>query len=166
MGQGMRGLALRAGVLVAAFGAMQADAQTSPQGAPQGVWSGEYLCGQGSTALELVLQPAKDAVTLRGWFHFQATPANPGVPEGCYEMTGSFDAPSGRISLIAGAWRRQPPGYITVDLKGAVDPGGTTLSGNVLHDSCTSFSLRLVRREAALPAACAAASSVTAPGVR
>jgi hypothetical protein len=148
------------GVLAVALASVRADSQTLPHG----TWTGEYTCLQGSTALELVLQPAKDATSLRGWFHFRSTPTNPGVPEGCFEMAGQFDPAGRQLSLLAGRWLRQPPGYVTVDLKGELDVPGTALSGSVVAIGCASFALRLARRDTALPDACIGAATAAAPG--
>jgi len=55
-----------------------------------GYWRGTYECAQGVTGANLTIRQgfgtAIDAV-----LHFYAVPQNPGVPTGCFKMSGRFD---------------------------------------------------------------------------
>ena len=114
-----------------------------------GVWVGQYVCGQGTTALTLSIAAARP----RALFHFYPAPSNNTVPEGCFEMESSYDADTGRIALTAGAWISRPDGYVTVDLEGQVSADGGTMTGKVIGPYCETFALRRV-----------AVSSPRAPG--
>jgi hypothetical protein len=118
-----------------------------------GAWTGTYRCAQGVTGLELSLRqdPGGD---VDGLFHFFAAPANPGVPEGCYDLHGHLDAASGRITLRAGQWLLRPNGYIAVDLSGTLDPGGDRLAGRIDFPSCDKFTLHRTAKLATIPPAC------------
>lgn len=116
-----------------------------------GTWVGRYLCGQGQTGLALhVRAPGKDQLT--ALFHFFALPENPGVPTGCFTMTGAQDQ-AGSVTLWQEAWLLRPPDYEMVDLSGLLAAGGGSLAGAIGHESCSKFAL--VRGGAPeLPAAC------------
>ena len=105
-----------------------------------GGWTGTYTCLQGVTALDLSVQERKGG-TLAAQFHFHADPTNPGVPEGCYNMRGTYDAASRRLSLAATSWVRRPRGYVTVDMEGTRDRAGSLLAGRILSEGCTGFVL-------------------------
>lgn len=109
-----------------------------------GTWRGIYTCAQGNTALTLTInRVGKDEV--RALFHFQAAPDNPGVPSGCYELTGRVAAPSGRFTLTPSFWIAQPQGYMMVGLEGTIRADGMAMSGRVTDPSCTTF--QLARRQ-------------------
>ena len=116
-----------------------ATAQTAADAALIGTWRGTYTCFQGLTALELVVERAVTGFNAR--FVFSAHPSNPGVPSGSFRMTASVDAKSGRIAFEPREWIDQPEGYVMVGLDGAVARGGRTLSGRVIAEGCTEFSL-------------------------
>ena len=73
---------------------MPAAAQSRNAG---GEWTGKYVCGQGVTGARLIL--SEDGS--RGVFHFYALPENPGVPEGCYQVTGIFNNVTGALATLA-----------------------------------------------------------------
>ena len=108
-----------------------------------GSWRGTYTCGQGNTALTLTIA-ALDKERVSALFHFEAAPDNPGVPSGCFEMSGRFDARTGRLALAPGFWIARPQGYEMVGLEGQLGADGMAMSGRVDHPTCTSF--QLVRR--------------------
>ncbi len=114
-----------------------------------GVWVGQYIRGQGTTALTLSITAARP----RALFHFYPAPSNNTVPEGCFEMESTFDADTGQIALKAGAWISRPEGYVTVDLEGRISADGGAMTGTVTGPYCTTFELRRV-----------AVSSPRAPG--
>ncbi|RYY07593.1 MAG: hypothetical protein EON55_21340 [Alphaproteobacteria bacterium] len=145
------------GLLMTLVSPAQADDAVS------GTWEGSYVCGQGGTALTLILRPGHGRRELNGLFHFHGSASNPGVPEGCFTMTGSADAQSRQVKLSAGAWLLQPFGYVTVDLAGTLDPGGNHLSGQVIGPLCQGFKLRRVKASAVpIPSACLGSAAIAA----
>ena len=126
-----------------------------------GVWVGQYVCGQGTTALTLSIAAARP----RALFHFYPAPSNNTVPEGCFEMESSYDADTGRIALTAGAWISRPDGYVTVDLEGQVSADGGTMTGKVIGPYCKTFTLRRVAASSPrAPGDCQPRGMVSAPG--
>jgi hypothetical protein len=103
-----------------------------------GTWLGRYTCGQGTTGLTLYVDglPGSRVTAL---FHFYADASNPGVPEGCFEMNGSFNQSTRHIELRAGSWLLHPYGYVTVDLSGTMNGG--TMSGRVIGPGCATLEL-------------------------
>jgi hypothetical protein len=120
-----------------------ASARGDPATSVQGVWVGQYGCAQGMTGLTLTVGTARNA-RMRALFHFYADPSEPSVPEGCFEMDGTYDSLSGHVELRAGNWILRPPGYVTVNLSGVVDASGESLSGTVIGPYCTKFALHRV----------------------
>lgn len=108
-----------------------------------GAWQGRYVCGQGTTGLLLTVRAAGES-DVEALFRFYPVKGNPGVPEGCFEMSGRYDPATREVSLSAGQWLLRPPGYITVDLSGTLSADGGTLSGTVHGPLCTRFELRRV----------------------
>ena len=118
-----------------------------------GTWRGTYNCGQGNTALTLTIAPAgKERVN--ALFHFEPAFDNPGVPAGCFEMTGRFEALSGRLTLDPSFWIARPDDYVMVGLRGEMR--GDATPGQVEGPGCTEF--RLARRS--IPRAIAACRSL------
>ena len=118
-------------------------ATAAPDPSASGTWVGNYTCAQGTTGLTLIV----DSLTqtrVRALFDFYADPANALVPDGCFEMDGTFDPRTRHIELKAGAWLHQPFGYVTVDLSGNVSPDGTSMSGTVAGPFCTDFQIHHV----------------------
>jgi hypothetical protein len=105
-------------------------------------WRGSYTCGQGETGLEVTLRPIGQG-RLDGTLSFFPLPANPGVPRGCFLITGQAHAASHSIELRGGQWLRQPPGYEAIDLSGRVDANGR-ISGQVVGGVCNQFQLEPV----------------------
>lgn len=105
-------------------------------------WRGSYTCGQGDTGLEVTLRPVGQD-RLEGTLSFFPLPANPGVPRGCYRVTGQADAATRTIELRGGQWVRQPPGYHVVDLRGRIG-ADRSISGRVLAEECGQFQLQSV----------------------
>lgn len=103
-----------------------------------GQWTGTYQCGQGTTALQLVIAGPDSA--LFAVFHFQPTGANASAQEGVFTMTGDATIPT--FSLTQQAWQQQPPGYQMVDLVGVLSKDHTSLLGTVYGAGCTTFSLK------------------------
>lgn len=130
---------LAAFVVATALGAhVSAVGQVVPS--PAGDWTGTYICMQGETSLRLTITP-KIGGGVDALFHFGRLPSNPGVPEGCFLMTGTFDPPTGRLTLIPTRWLLHPYTFVTVELDGALDPSGSQISGTVAGPGCTTFEL-------------------------
>jgi hypothetical protein len=112
-------------------------------GDPVGAWIGTYRCAQGVTGGDLVIA-ADGAGGLRAVFHFFADATNPGVPEGCFTMSGALDAQGAHITLRPGAWIVRPPNFGMAGLEGDIDPLGTTIDGHVtgFGSACGAFHLR------------------------
>ncbi len=144
---------LRPASLVASF--LAAGIVPAYAADPAGAWSGTYTCYQGETALDLVL--CRDAKhRLRGEFHFSAVPSNPGVPEGCYTMIGSFDTTTGAVTLRPAHWLLRPENYLMVGLEGNVAADGSRIEGVISPPvpGCTSFMVHSVGAHPAAPSAC------------
>lgn len=124
---------------------------------PMQVWQGSYDCAQGVTGLTLALSvdPTRQ---VRALFEFYGITQNPRVPKGCFEMSGSFDA-SGHLTLAPGAWRVQPPNFVSVGLYGA--QSGSEMTGTIFGPGCSHFALTLLPPSVAnrLPAACLGVAS-------
>ena len=130
---------------------------------PAGAWHGQYVCGQGLTALDLTIkEPSPGRLT--ALFHFAADPANPGVPEGCFSMAGRYDAASGAVRLDPGHWVMQPAGYVMVGLAGRLGREGRQIAGRVTRvPVCTVFSVaRAVAFAFGVAAACQPAAALIA----
>jgi len=113
-------------------------APAAAQDAAGGTWRGEYVCGQGNTALALTIEPRKDG-TLAALFHFAAAPDNPGVPAGCFEMAGRYEPATGRVDLRPLRWLRRPADYVMVGLDGQLSPDAAAIEGLVRGPGCTGF---------------------------
>ena len=147
------------GLLAALMPGARADDAVS------GTWEGSYRCGQGNTALVLDLRPGQMPGAVDGLFYFHESTDNPGVPEGCFAMSGSVDRQRHQVTLSAGRWLLHPFGYVTVDLVGQLDPGGERLSGRVIGPLCDAFELRRVESSATTVApACLGNATVAAAG--
>jgi hypothetical protein len=136
--------ALLAAVLAAAPAAAQEELR--------GTWRGDYICGQGVTALALTIEPRKDG-SLTALFHFEAVPDNPDVPTGCYEMQGRFTPATGDVALSPLRWLRRPPNYVMVGLDGRLAPDGAQIEGQVQGPGCSFFRVQR-STHAATPEAC------------
>lgn len=110
----------------------------------RGVWDGTYTCGQGLTAVTLIIEP--DGEQWSGLFSFGPDKANKDVPEGLYELTITDNG--GEISFIGGDWVTQPTGYVTVDLHGRMSDDRTAIVGSVDFEGCDTFE---VTRRTPLP---------------
>jgi hypothetical protein len=103
-----------------------------------GTWQGEYSCNQGRTGLTLTVIPS-EAGAARAIFRFYEINSNPGVPSGCFTMSGTVSG--NQLRLHAEKWLFRPLGYVTVDLAGTVNPAGASLTGSIFGPNCTTFSL-------------------------
>ena len=146
---------MRGGLLLFVAGVLAGLAPAARAGdSVVGTWQGHYTCLQGDTALTLTIRPAGSGMDVEGLFHFRASAANPGVPEGCFKVAGRHDAATREVSLSAGTWLLRPFGYVSVDLEGRLGPSGDRLRGRVLGPGCTTFELRRAAPESGGVAAC------------
>jgi hypothetical protein len=116
-----------------------------------GEWSGRYICRQGVTGVQVVLSDDGS----RALFHFYGLPENPGVPEGCFSMSGSFDPASGALNLTAGKWIVRPHNFMTADVSGNLDASGQVFAGRILGPAgCSNIVLARTPSPRPLPNAC------------
>lgn len=125
--------------LLSAAGLSHARAQDGIAGA----WQGEYVCAQGRTGVTLTIRPAAGS-QVEGLFRFYATASNPNVPEGCFEMAGTYKPGTRQVELAAGQWLLRPPSFVSVDLLGTVSADGAAVQGRVFGPLCTRFELRRI----------------------
>lgn len=123
-----------------------------------GLWRGEYVCGQGLTALNLSMrEDERGRVTAT--FAFSEHPKNPGVPTGCFTLAGRYNARTGALALKQERWIKQPdPFWYMIDFGGTVSKDGAHYSGKVIFPEdglCTTFTVARISR-AAPPAGAAA----------
>ncbi len=105
-----------------------------------GTWRGAYGCNQGVTGLTLTIE-GQDPGHVSATYEFYAVPDNPGVPDGSFRMTGTYDG--GRLALQGSEWIEQPPGYVMVGYESNADLGVDPhhLFGTVIGDGCTLFTM-------------------------
>jgi gag-polyprotein putative aspartyl protease len=105
-------------------------------------YTGQYVCMQGLTALDLQIVKGDDIASPDVIFNFGPTESSPTVPTGSFLLHGAVALNGGTLSLSPVSWLSQPPGYEMVGLSGASTDGGATFEGSVLSGSgCTSFSV-------------------------
>ncbi len=121
-----------------------------------GEWTGKYVCKQGVTGMRLLVTVMDGRV--RAVAHFYPLPENRAPKEGCFAMSGSYDAATGRVILGGGNWIIRPAGYLVIDLAGTVDPAGTSFHGEVAGaPNCSIFSLTRAPSSRPMPSRCEAA---------
>lgn len=119
-----------------------------------GEWSGRYVCGQGVTAVRIIVKNAG----ARSMFHFFSTPDNPGVPEGCLLMSGTYNSSSGTYTARVGDWIIRPRNFSAVGMKGQVDGAGENFNGQITGvRGCGKIVLTREVAPQPVPSACAAA---------
>jgi hypothetical protein len=128
--------------LTALAGALVSIAPAQAQDKPPpvtGEWTGKYICTQGITALDLHVANA-GGNAIKATFSFGPLPENPEVPKGAYEMKGSYDPATRRMTLKGVKWLKEPAGYIMVGLDGHMTDSGQKISGHVPDlFGCTDF---------------------------
>jgi hypothetical protein len=148
---------IRAMLVIAAMLIVTAGMASAQEDRYAGEWTGKYVCGQGVTALRLVIT-ATGGGGARAVAHFFPTPENPRVPEGCFTATGLFEKTSGQLSLRKERWIMRPRNYVMTDFDGTVDADGKNLSGRLSGvQGCASFALTRDPIGRPMPAACEAA---------
>lgn len=133
-----------------------------------GNWQGAYVCAQGKTGLTLTIN-RQDGHTFSGVFQFYPVRENITVPEGCFTVSGRIGS-GGAVDIIGNAWIKRPAGYITVDLHGRVERGGTNMSGTVAtpgHGNlCSRFELRRTATKSAVDETCRVEAPVVSDAPR
>ena len=125
--------------------------RSPPQRTMSGEWSGKYICRQGVTGVHVVFSGDGS----RALFHFYGLPENPGVPEGCFSMSGFFDPASGALNMTAGQWIVRPPNFVTANVSGNVDASGQIFVGRLLNTpGCENIILARGPSPRPLPNAC------------
>jgi hypothetical protein len=147
---------IRAIIGVSAMCVVAAGSASAQEDRYAGEWTGKYVCGQGVTALRLVIT-ATGGGGARAVAHFFPTPENSRVPEGCFTATGLFEKTSGQLSLRKERWIMRPRNYVMTDFDGTVDADGKNLSGRLSGvQGCASFSLTRDPVDRPMPPACEA----------
>jgi len=119
--------------------ASAASARAAAGASVDGLWAGTYVCNQGTTGVQLSIS-GSSGDTVMAKVNFFPVASNPGVPDGSYEMVGSYSAAQGLV-LNPDYWISQPPGYQMVGLTAAA-PRGNSMTGQVQGANCTTFSVR------------------------
>jgi hypothetical protein len=103
-----------------------------------GVWDGDYTCAQGKTGLRLEIG-AVEGDALPTTFSFSPLTDGPHAASGSFSMIGTETG--GKLVFKQDKWINHPDGYLMVDLEVSDPPQGGTLSGTVISDSCSDFSV-------------------------
>jgi gag-polyprotein putative aspartyl protease len=107
---------------------------------------GHYACGQGLTALTILIVAASTGTATTAEFRFGPTTMNPSVPEGAFKVEGRVDLSGGRMSLHPVEWIDRPYRYEMVGLDGSSEDGGHSFSGYIVGGwRCSSFSVTRMR---------------------
>jgi hypothetical protein len=136
----MRLITLAAAAALLATPAAAADAN-----AIDGIYTGAYICAQGTTFLELTVDSDQGG-DVKAVFRFASGEWDGGrnltVPPGKFAMKGRFEY-GGKMVLIGDYWIQQPTGYAMVNLDGVIqqqDDGKLAYYGRVNGaPSCTDF---------------------------
>jgi len=107
---------------------------------PGGLWQGRYDCAQGETALALRIAPLGDG-RVDALFYFHALVQNPGVPSGCFVMTGRYDSTTRRLTLRPVRWLVHPQNFVWTGLVGRIGSDGAGITGRIEGPGCTDFAL-------------------------
>ncbi len=112
-----------------------------------GLWRGEYVCGQGVTAMALSLREDKRG-NVQATMTFSQHPENPGVPTGCFTLAGRHNARTGALALTKQKWIKQPDAFwYMIDLNGKISDDGRNYAGAVgfFEDGlCTTFAVKRI----------------------
>jgi hypothetical protein len=101
-----------------------------------GLWSGVYVCAQGQTAAQLLINATPQGVTAVMAF------AVPNGKPGSFLMNGTFAPANNQLALQFVRWGNHPANYVPANLAGTVNFDQHTISGRVLAPGCTNFLLR------------------------
>lgn len=154
----MRRLAL-AGTLAVTMGATASAQEASLTG----YWRGTYDCAQGLTGINLTIRQGV-GTAVEAVFHFYAVPQNPGVPTGCFKMSGRLDPNTREFVLESdeSRWLVRPPDYVVVNFHGILGRNGRSMRGRVEGPGCTQFGLRRLDAPPPAPDPCTTALNLSA----
>jgi len=154
----MRRLAL-AGVLAATM----ASGASAQEASLTGYWRGTYDCAQGLTGINLTVRQGF-GTSVEAVFHFYAVPQNPGVPTGCFKMSGRLDPNTREFVLESdeSRWLVRPPDYVVVNFRGILGRDGRSMRGRVEGPGCTQFGLQRLDAPPPAPDPCTAALNISA----
>lgn len=115
-----------------------ASSTSKQENAVEGVYTGTYVCAKGPTDLKLTLK-APEYGLLTGTFTFYVPPGTHNKAY-TFSMNGHFDPKSGSFNLNPLKWEGpEPPNYLMVGLKGAVDAKAGKVEGVVDYTGCGRF---------------------------
>jgi hypothetical protein len=122
-------------------GGSSSDGQV-PVASLEGTWEGTYTCGQGETGLKLTIGKATASGKAADvTFDFFPTAGNSSVPTGSYEMGLEYSPSAGALMFTPVKWIQQPDGYEMVPLIVQGTPGPDKMTGKVMSDACTTFTV-------------------------
>jgi hypothetical protein len=101
-----------------------------------GMWRGTYICAQGQTAAQLLINATPQGVTAAMAF------AVPNAKPGTFLMNGKFVPGNGQLTLQFVRWGNRPPNYSPADLTGTVDLNQGVITGRVIAPGCSTFVIR------------------------
>jgi serine/threonine protein kinase len=113
-----------------------APSAANPYQKLNGMWRGTYICQQGQTAAQLLINANPQGVTAVMAF------AVPNSQPGTFLMKGAFFPANSQINLNFVRWGNHPPNYTPANLMGTVDLNQGIISGRVLAAGCTTFVIR------------------------
>lgn len=108
---------------------------------PKGLWVGWHECG-GVKVGTAALIDVDSAGLITGIRQFYPTRNDSSRPVGSFRISGSFRRDTGAVSLTAGEWITQPPGYNKCNFVGRIDATGRRITGNSPGCSCGTFELQ------------------------
>ena len=89
--------------------------------------------------------PVLKSYTVEAIFYFHPTNSNPSIPSGTYNMKGSFDEKTRKLSLGGVSWVNRPKNYDMVPLSGNIEKGDSLFVGRVEFPGCKMFTLKKVQ---------------------
>ena len=105
------------------------------------VWSGSYVCPQGPTHLDLRILDGSTDQRVTAIFDLDF---GQGKTRGRFLLSGAYDPAQGSIVLTPGIWLEQPPGWMTVGMRGQVSLHKNIFHGRIEGAPCGAF--RVVRQ--------------------
>jgi hypothetical protein len=119
--------------------ALAANAQQRSPNAT-GLWVGWHECGSVRVGTAALIDVDSMGV-VKGIRQFYPTQNDVARKVGSFRISGNFQQESGDITLSAGEWINQPPGYLKCTFVGKMDPSGRQITGNSPGCSCGHFEL-------------------------
>jgi len=108
-----------------------------------GTWKGQYVCGQGEAAAEVVISDVSDTGNVRGTFHFFPIQGRKNVADGEFAVIGSVNPDLAVLNIQPGGWIRQPQGYFPIGFQAPYTPSATAMDGRLTNaPGCTTITLR------------------------